>query len=107
MDMQKEREAFEAWISEVCPHVKMDLNAKTECEYDSSSMSLAWYAWQAAKASAVPEGYCIVPKEPSDTEIEAIRERHWSLRGCQLCKPDYLQLYKAMIEAAQEQGYDL
>ena len=58
-----------------------------------------------AKAQAVPEGFVLVPKEPTDIEIESIKEKHWDMRGCQLCKSDYIDLYKAMIEA-QEQHHD-
>ena len=58
-----------------------------------------------AKAQAVPEGFVLVPKEPTDIEIEPIKEKHWDMRGCQLCKSDYIDLYKAMIEA-QEQNHD-
>ena len=58
-----------------------------------------------AKAQAVPVGFVLVPKEPTDIEIESIKEKHWDMRGCQLCKSDYIDLYKAMIEA-QEQNHD-
>ena len=58
--------------------------------------------WQAAKAQAVPEGFVLVPKEPTDIEIESIKEKHWDMRGCQLCKSDYIDLYKAMIEAVEK-----
>jgi len=57
--------------------------------------------WQAAKTQAVPEGFVLVPKEPTDIEIESIKEKHWDMRGCQLCKSDYIDLYKAMIEAQE------
>ena len=56
---------------------------------------------QAAKAQAVPEGFVLVPVEPTDIEIESIKEKHWSMSGCQLCKSDYIDLYKAMIEAQE------
>ena len=54
-----------------------------------------------AKAQAVPEGFVLVPKEPTDIEIESIKEKHWDMRGCQLCKSDYIDLYKAMIGAQE------
>lgn len=35
----------------------------------------AWLAWQArAKAQAVPEGFVLMPKEPTDEIIEAMNE---------------------------------
>ena len=55
-----------------------------------------------AKAQAVPEGFVLVPKEPTDIEIESIKEKHWDMRGCQLCKSDYIDLYKAMIGACND-----
>ncbi len=58
----------------------------------------------AAKAQAVLEGFVLVPKEPTDIEIESIKEKHWDMRGCQLCKSDYIDLYKAMIEAQEQKG---
>lgn len=40
--------------------------------YDSKTQA-AWYAWQ-AKAQAVPEGFVLMPKEPTDEIIEAMNE---------------------------------
>ena len=48
------------------------------------------------------EGYKLVPLEPTDIEIESIKEKHWGMRGCQLCKSDYIDLYKAMIGACND-----
>lgn len=91
MDIQKEREAFEAWLK------SLNENGRTTYFLGQES-TVAWEAWQAAKAQAVPEGFVLVPKEPTDIEIESIKEKHWDMRGCQLCKSDYIDLYKAMIE---------
>ena len=51
MDINKEREAFEAWVVENLA--------------EGRSMSWedwCWKAWQAAKAQAVPEGFVLVPE---------------------------------------------
>ena len=78
------------------------------------SINHQWTTWCACigmlhlevkEAQAVPEGFVLVPKEPTDIEIESIKEKHWDMRGCQLCKSDYIDLYKAMIEA-QEQSHE-
>jgi hypothetical protein len=63
--------------------------------------------WQAAKAQTVPEGFVLVPREPTDAMIKA---------GYQHCEPNGIlphSFYQAMIEAAekemdeaQEQGHD-
>ena len=74
-------------------------------------VNTGWAMWKKAinfgrkQPQAVPEGFVLVPKEPTDIEIESIKEKHWDMRGCQLCKSDYIDLYKAMIEA-QEQNHD-
>lgn len=54
MDTQKEREAFDVWYYE----------QQTEIGYDA-----LWSAWQAAKAQAIPNGFVVVPKEPTDKTI--------------------------------------
>ena len=91
MDIQKQHEDFDLW---------WEGNAiAMMCEEDE-----ALKTWQAAKAQAVPEGFVLVPKEPTDIEIESIKEKHWDMRGCQLCKSDYIDLYKAMIEAQEQVG---
>lgn len=60
MDLQKEREAFEAHIKSIYPmgeQLAKDCG-KTLCELYSSE----WQVWQAAKAQAVPEGFVFVEK---------------------------------------------
>ena len=52
MDIQKEREAFEAWVIENLA--------------EGRSMSWedwCWKAWQAAQARAVPDGFVLVERE--------------------------------------------
>ena len=121
MDIQEEREAFlNVYVNYKGDSRKIQFNEETEqfmwrknnvsdteVEY-VHLMNQRWYAWLAcakSKAQAVPEGFVLVPKEPTDIEIESIKEKHWDMRGCQLCKSDYIDLYKAMIEA-QEQNHD-
>lgn len=63
--------------------------------------------WQDAmsrlpKGSLVPEGYVLVPVEPTETAVEAIMKRtnyYTPTSG--------VALYKAVIQAAQEVGDDL
>ena len=47
MDVQKEREAFEAWLK------SLNENGRTTYFLGQES-TVAWKAWQAAKAQAVP-----------------------------------------------------
>ena len=92
MDMQKEREAFSQW------HEEKHGEYVTWCDSLPTSHihSDRWEAWQAAKASAVPDGYCVVPKEPTGAMHQAGEDM--VTFGCA-----YDDIYKAMIRAAQEQ----
>ena len=75
MDLQKEREAFEKkfpvpahWI-DFC-----GLTCKYICKcnvIDDQTLKYQarWESWLAAKAQAVPEGFVLVPKEPTDKTI--------------------------------------
>lgn len=77
MDTQKEREVFDVWY----------YDQQNEIGYDALLS-----AWLAAKAQAIPEGFVLVPKEPTSEMLY-----------CGYAAPDNLAAkYKAMIEAAQE-----
>ena len=67
MDIQEEREAFEAWYCRNHTGLKQSDLAKfrTLSGYsfsDSLKINISWEAWQAAKAQAVPEGFVLVDK---------------------------------------------
>lgn len=88
MDMQKEREAFDVWYYE----------QQTEIGYDA-----LWSAWQAAKAQAIPDGFVVVPKEPTQELLNKMQDFFVGafengLTGGQSIHCAYI----AMIEAAQE-----
>lgn len=57
-------------------------------------------AWQRTQSAGVPEGYALVPVKPTPEMLKAMRERHWAVRGCQLCEQDYLDVHAAMLAAA-------
>ena len=89
MDLQKEREEFEAWHYEqyLIENPNIDItNAKYIYDYAHKNALVCqlkeshFTAWQAAKAqkAAVPEGFVLVPKTNSDKGIEsmAMRYRH-------------------------------
>ena len=72
MDIQEEREAFEAYMAEKYKN----LVDRRQClnnggGYMAWDMNVAWQVWQAAKDQAVPEGYVAVPKEPLLKMIES------------------------------------
>ena len=79
MDLQKEREAFEAWYCKNHTGLKQSDLAKfrTLSGYsfsDSLKINISWEAWQAAKAQAVPDGFVVVPMVPSERMIHAVRQ---------------------------------
>ncbi|WP_342252792.1 hypothetical protein Q7565_05385 [Acinetobacter baumannii] len=56
----------------------------------------AWQLWNKAKAEAVPEDYCLVPKVPTEKMFQAY-ERYSVAPMSTLSKTGY----KAMIEASE------
>lgn len=64
------------------------------------------YCWrvveQAVLARIEQQGLVIVPREPSESIITSARNIHWEIRGCQLCSDDYMDIYKAMLEATKD-----
>ncbi|EXI10365.1 hypothetical protein [Acinetobacter sp. 694762] len=52
-----------------------------------------WSFWNKAKAQAVPEGYCLVPKEPTE-----VMERAGFDKGAGFLANS---IYKAMVEASE------
>ena len=75
MDIQSLKE-FEAWWSENYDRDDFEDVVFSEIlnEYESNyivtdDLNKAWSAWQAAKAQTVPEGFVLVPKEPTDKTI--------------------------------------
>ena len=129
MDLQKEREAFEDWaaFNGMGLYVYPSLN-----KYADTDTEAAWKAWQAAKAEshksasiyqleinhlaqanhqwrekaaksqAVPEGFVLVPKEPTREIIDALIEKIWHGYGYQEVEAHYVAIYKAMIEAQEQ-----
>lgn len=71
--------------------------------FEDDMLNMAWEMWssgQAAKAQAVPEGFVLVPKEPTKEMIE-MGDLTFAHNEC----VDATKIYKAMIEA-QEQSND-
>ena len=61
MDVEKEREAFEAYMAEKYKN----LRDRRQClnnggGYMAWDMNVAWQVWQAATAQAVPEGFVVL-----------------------------------------------
>ena len=113
MDIQKEREAFEAWFK------SLNENGRTTYFLGQES-TVAWEAWQAAKAQAVPEGFVAVAKElpekiaekmaidridkpihENDPVWNEIAEESYK-NQVKLKKWEFWRDYKAMIEAQEQ-----
>ena len=98
MTIEEQRKAFEAWAYSNKWNIFRVRDMGID-KYVDDFVDGAWHGWL---ASVNREGYKLVPLEPTDIEIESIKEKHWDMRGCQLCKSDYIDLYKAMIGACDE-----
>lgn len=98
IDLEKEREAFSNWFG------SSFTNGKVEFDNDGVPLgyekAIAWSAWKTAK-SQVPEGFVLVPKEPTWGMIDAGENACYG-DDEEICKI----VYKAMIEAAQGEGYE-
>lgn len=102
MDINKEFEA----IANTLPAFQMYFKIKgaetaelfrkrADGEYAYDDVRICFEIWKAAKANAVPDGYVVVPKEPTEKMIDA---------GVEETSVDWKRLvfgYKAMIEAQE------
>jgi len=72
--------------------------------FEDDMLNMAWEMWSSAKhsvkAQAVPEGFVLVPKEPTE-EMIRMGDLAFAYDEC----VDARKIYKAMIEA-QEQSHD-
>ena len=92
MEMQKEREAFEEWYE----------NHKPVLLVENIVKGTARAAWQAAQAQAIPEGFVVVPKEPTQKMLNAGHVVMNPIKGSLVqagTNQKRRDCYKAMIEA--------
>ncbi|WP_347472744.1 hypothetical protein ABEF81_08835 [Acinetobacter thermotolerans] len=75
-------------------------NVEKKCGKLITALIFSWEAWREAKANAVPEGFVVVPKEPTLEMLECAADEH-VLHGA-----SYAGIYNAMITAAQEPAND-
>ena len=95
------REEFEkaytdAFIGEDLKGLESIIFARFEIggEYAQDKVATAYAMWQAR----VPEGYVVVPKEPSAKMIEIGKKDHSYLEF----EDEVVDIYKAMIEAVEK-----
>lgn len=108
MDIQKAREAFERRQAKALNVPYKGLKARFDensrlfgARYNAGSINekewnLWLEAWQ-AKAQAVPEGFVLVPKEPTEKMNKAGLQEYRKVIG--VGQDDIGYIYKAMIEA--------
>ena len=122
MDIKKEREAFEKAFAQTefyrnkadLYSLLADIDDETFDffrkngfgDYSIGEAQAAWSAWQAAKAQAVPDGYKVVPKEPTQEILDAFPEVEYEDTYAGACSilidSQTLKIgYKAMIEAQE------
>lgn len=94
MDIQKEREAFVAWFK------SLNENGRTTYFLGQES-TVAWEAWQAAKAQFIPDGFVLVPKEPTPKMIDATWNYDDEIQDMSHNTRNEF-IYKAMIEAQEQ-----
>lgn len=115
MDLQKEREAFEVVTNIYHCVYNTDLNyyfsgSKFVGDKAEIEVNAGWKAWQAAKAQAIPDGFVLVPKEPTEKMLDATINIPIpavyvdSISGQHKLK--VAAYYKAMINEAQQQEND-
>ena len=100
MDIELEKSRHEEWYKEKFPFLyKLYSNRMCRDEHEIAFAN-SETTWLAAKAQAVPEGFVLVPMEPTDVMRNIFNE-------------SWVVIYKAMIEvaekemiAAQEQSHD-
>ena len=67
-------------------------------------MNGAWYAWQAAKAQAVPEGYCVVPIESLEESLNWAGVAKWDSPNSAIDEEinKHEEIIRAIVEAQEQ-----
>jgi CRISPR/Cas system-associated protein Csx1 len=108
MEIQKEREAFQKFCEENFDferHEQTYFDEQTQCYEndigeDTESINMAWMAWQAAKAQAVPEGFVLIKDDTKTVvAIERMVEQQVEASGMDSRRLERLDGWK-IIEAA-------
>ena len=112
MDLQKEKIAHEKHLLsqgvdfKYLPNIQYNEleNIYELIEWDEeysealNEINSSWCTWQAAKAQAIPEGFVVVPEEPTERMLDSA----YSSISDNLHYADLENIYKAMIWSAQE-----
>lgn len=116
MDLQREREEFEAWHYEqyLIENPNIDItNAKYVYDYAHNNALVCqlkeshFIAWQAAKARAIPEGFVLVSVDTLEECLDWAHIAKWDSTSNEVDKK--IAHHAALIESAisaQEQAND-
>lgn len=104
MDIKK----FKAWAESKNLSTDGETGRNYSYTFYDPKTRAAWDAWQAAKVQAVPEGFILVPKEPTEAMIqrgtkansECLNEN--APLGERLFRHPALQVYQAMVSGSGE-----
>ena len=100
IDLEKEREAFEAWFEYRYDAHFMQFALDLDFYVDKHTQT-CWEAWKAVKAQAVPEGFVLVPKQPTPKMIDATWNFDEEIQDMSHNSRNEF-IYNAMIAVAQE-----
>ena len=100
MDIQRD-EVFEEAYNNICkPIIARPYPRSENGEYFYKEIHEAYLMWQAAK-SQVPEGFVLVPKEPTAKMIDSTWDMEEQISWASHNMRNEL-IYKAMIEAQEQ-----
>ena len=91
MDIEKEREAFEKECRSLCYKGNMVMSSLGNF-YNNEQTNWMWQMWLSSKNQAIPEGFVVVPKEPTQKMIDAAD--NCAING----KVTANIIYKSMVE---------
>ena len=100
MDIQKEMEQYEAVLKEAgYGHRSL---SKSSLGYLNPITQFGFEVWFNAQKQAVPEGFILVPKEPTQAMLDSARD--WSTKkyGKAVGNDGASGCYKAMIETKEQ-----
>ena len=102
MDIQKENTKKEFWDWAKTENPRLVENAELGDVYAIQYLDHMFMGFAAAKAQAVPEGFVLVPTEPTERMLDSA----YSSISDNLHYADLENIYRAMIWSAQEQSHD-
>ena len=68
------RSEFEEWAVSENYNIDIKFDSDSSCLYRSKLTQGAWIIWQACAAMMVPDGFVMVPVEPTDEMLEAMEQ---------------------------------